>query len=70
MRTTQEHALRKFCEEGGSSKITDIRWLTHKDTEQFKGSAFVDFDSVEGVDEIVKKRGELLLGRPVRIDYA
>lgn len=61
--------MTKFCEDGGG-KITDIRWLTHKDTQAFKGSAFVDFDSVEGVDNIIKKRGELLLGRPVRIDYA
>ena len=65
----QESILTKFCLEHGG-KVAAIRWLTHKETEDFKGSAFVDFETVECVDNLIRKRGEMLLSRPVRIDYA
>mmetsp|Transcript_11382 Transcript_11382/g.12924 ORF Transcript_11382/g.12924 Transcript_11382/m.12924 type:complete len:454 (-) Transcript_11382:1127-2488(-) len=62
-----DESLKKFCE---PSKVKTIRWLTHKDSGNFKGSGFVDFFDVSAVDEIMKKNGFDLLGRPVRIDYA
>jgi nucleolin len=63
-----EDAMYKFAE--GCGEITQIRWLSHKDSGDFKGCGFVEFDSPESVDLFVKKNGETCMGRPMHIDYA
>ncbi len=47
----------------------EVRWLEDKASGEFKGCGFVEFSDVSWIDEAAKKNGEMLLGRPVRIDY-
>eukprot|EP00954_Amorphochlora_amoebiformis_P029297 1392958-Amorphochlora_amoeboformis.AAC.1 len=63
-----DDGMRKFAEDCGN--ITNIRWLSDRNTGNFKGCGFLDFDSVEGVDNFMKKNGSSLMGRTIRIDYA
>uniref|UniRef100_A0A7R9UX02 RRM domain-containing protein n=1 Tax=Diacronema lutheri TaxID=2081491 RepID=A0A7R9UX02_DIALT len=51
-------------------EVTAIRWLTDKTTGDFKGVGFIDFGSEAAVDLAVKKAGQPLSGRPIRIDFA
>lgn len=51
-------------------EIVSIRWLTDRETGDFKGCGFVEFAAPEGVDEFVKLRGQQVMGRPIRIDYS
>lgn len=44
--------------------------LLRRNTGDFKGVGFVDFGTEAAVDKAIKKAGERLLGRPIRIDYA
>lgn len=50
--------------------VAKIRWLTDRESGDFKGCGFVEFYSTESVDKFVAKNGEKLMGRPIRIDYA
>ena len=62
----QMKAFFKDCGE-----VSSIRWLTDRDTQQFKGCGFVEFaDPDASLDKAAKKNGEMLLGRQVRLDYA
>lgn len=58
-----------FFQEVGAA-VTSTRWLNDRETQEFKGVGFVGFDTTEEVDKAVEKGGELLDGRPIRIDYA
>mmetsp|Transcript_11605 Transcript_11605/g.22837 ORF Transcript_11605/g.22837 Transcript_11605/m.22837 type:complete len:246 (+) Transcript_11605:306-1043(+) len=62
----------KFAEEKseGQGTVTGVRWITDRETGDFRGAGFVDFDSVEAVDAFVKQNGEVFLGRQLRVDYA
>ena len=52
-------------------EVSSIRWLTDRDTQQFKGCGFVEFaDPDSSLDKAAKKNGEMLLGRQVRLDFA
>jgi nucleolin len=53
-----------------SGEIKAIRWLTDKNSGDFKGCGFVEFYDSDSVDNFVKKNGEQLLGREIRIDYS
>uniref|UniRef100_A0A7S2G9K3 RRM domain-containing protein n=1 Tax=Octactis speculum TaxID=3111310 RepID=A0A7S2G9K3_9STRA len=60
------HAFFKDCGE-----ISSIRWLTDRETGDFKGCGFFEFsDPDASLDSAAKKNGESLLGRPVRLDFA
>jgi len=48
-------------------EVKNIRWMEKDGV--FKGTAFVEFTTVEGADNAVKLCGEKIIGRPVRIDY-
>ena len=63
-----DNAVHKFFE--GIGEIANVRGLTDKETGDFKGCGFVEFTSEDPIDEVVKKNGEDLMGRPVRIDYS
>jgi nucleolin len=63
-----DDAVKAFAKDCGN--ITSIRWLTHRDTGDFKGCGFAEFDSTEAVDKFVLLNGQKLMGRPIRIDYA
>lgn len=62
-----EH-VHEFFKDCGT--ITNIRWLTHRDTGNFKGAGYVNFTETHEVDAAVKKNACIFMGRPLRIDYA
>lgn len=61
------HTLAKDC---GESGVKNVRWLTDRETQEFKGCGFVEFYDTESVDNFIKHNGDDLLGRSIRIDYA
>lgn len=63
-----EATARKFFEDCG--EITDLFWLTDKETEQFRGMGFATFGTLEESAKACEKNGQDLMGRAVRINYA
>jgi nucleolin len=63
-----DDGMRAFAEDCGEIKA--IRWLTDRDSGDFKGCGFVEFYDSGSVDNFVKKNGKELMGRPIRIDYS
>ena len=52
-------------------EVSSVRWLTDRDTQQFKGCGFVEFaDPDSALDKAAKLNGKDLLGRSIRIDFA
>lgn len=60
--------MHEFAKDSGD--IKSIRWLTDRDSGDFKGCGFIEFYKTEAVDEFVKLNGKDLLGRAIRLDYA
>eukprot|EP01048_Picozoa_sp_COSAG05_P005710 COSAG05_NODE_347_length_10963_cov_157.340943_9_plen_302_part_00 len=65
--TIDDDTVREFFKDCG--EITDIHWLTDKETGQFYGSGFIEFGK-GGAQEALKKAGQDLMGRPLKIDMA
>jgi len=65
-----EEKMKAWCKEQGADDVTSVRWLTHKDSGEFKGCGFIQFASVESVDKIVAKTGSDCMGRSIRCDFA
>lgn len=63
-----EDAMRTFAEDCG--EIAKIRWLTDRESGDFKGCGFVEFYEESSVDKFVLKNGTELLGRQIRLDYS
>jgi len=55
---------------GQFGEIKSIRFLSDKETGEFKGVVFVEFADTNSVDKAVQLNGQDLLGRSMRIDYA
>jgi len=54
-----------------SDAVKAVRWLTHKDSGEFRGSGFLDFTSVEDADKAISCfDGYELYSRRIRLDYA
>jgi len=64
----EEDDVKKFAKDCG--EIASIRWLTDRDTGDFKGCGFCEFTTSEAVDKFIKLNGQKLNGRDIRIDYA
>jgi len=64
-----DDAMKKFASDAGCAEVKAIRWLSDRDSGDFKGCGFVEFWETEDVDKLVKKNGEDLLGRNIRLDY-
>jgi nucleolin len=64
----EDKDMEDFAKECG--EVKQIRWLYHKDTNDFKGCGFVEFYDSESVDKFVVKNGTSLKGRRIRIDYS
>jgi len=47
-----------------------IRWLHHIDTGEFKGCGFVEFSSPNSCEKVATLNGTMVLGRPIKIDWA
>ena len=60
-------ALRAFFE---PLALSAIRWVTDRETGDFKGCGFAEFASTEDADQAFKKQGQVLMSRPVRLDWA
>jgi len=65
-----EEKMKTWCKEQGADDVTSVRWLTDKESGEFKGCGFVQFGSVESVDKVVAKSGSDCMGRAIRSDYA
>lgn len=63
-----DDGIKEFFKDCGS--LTDIFWLTDKETQKFKGCGFLTFESTEAATKAVAKAGEELLGRPIKIDFS
>jgi nucleolin len=62
--------ITSLATEAGCGEIKAIRWLTDRDTGNFKGCGFVEFYTTECVDAFVKKNGCEFMGRNLRLDYS
>ena len=64
---SNENSIRKFFSSCG--KILDIR-IAKNEEGRMKGFAHIDFEDQDGVDNAVKKNGEELDGRPLKVDVS
>ena len=46
-----------------------MRWLTHKESGEFRGVGFADFADDENLDKAAAMNGKPLMGRPIRMDW-
>jgi len=65
-----EEKMKAWCKEQGADDVSSVRWLTDKESGEFKGCGFVQFGSVESVDKVVAKSGSDCMGRSIRCDFA
>jgi len=63
-----DDTVKDFFKECG--EIVAIRWVSDKESGQFKGCGFVEWADSSATEKAVALSGSDLLGRPVRIDYA
>lgn len=59
--------IKEFFKDCG--ELTDIYWLTDRETQQFKGAGFITFDSIEAADKAAEKSGEGCMGRDIKVDW-
>jgi len=59
--------LKAFLE---GTKISYIRWLTDRNTGEFKGAGYIEFEDEASVDKAVTYNGQFFGGRKIRLDYA
>ena len=50
-------------------EIQAVRWLTHQDTGNFKGQGYAEFWESSAADAAIELNGQLLCGRPVKLDW-
>ncbi|KAH8054226.1 hypothetical protein JL722_8957 [Aureococcus anophagefferens] len=50
--------------------LNSIRWVTDRNSGDFKGCGFVEFATTEEADSGMAKQGEQLMGRAIRLDWA
>jgi nucleolin len=62
-----DEAICHFFKDCG--ELTGLRWLTRKETGEFRGCAFVEFGASSEADLAIAKNGAELLGRPIRLDW-
>jgi len=60
--------IAEFFKDAG--EISQIRWLTDKDTGEFRGAGFLEFEDPASLDKAVEKNGAEIDGRSIRVDYA
>merc|ERR1711920_1207158 len=64
-----DEKVKEFFKDIG--ELTDIFWLTDRESGDFKGCGFITFESNEKADQAVEqKAGKDLMGRPLKIDWA
>ncbi|KAJ1619003.1 hypothetical protein T492DRAFT_1088881 [Pavlovales sp. CCMP2436] len=50
--------------------ITNIRWITDRDSGEFKGAGFIQFSSLEESAKVIAMHGQDCMGRPLKTSYA
>jgi len=50
--------------------VSQVRLVHDRDTSQFRGYGYVEFNDQDSLEQAMQRNGVELLGRPVRIDYA
>ena len=65
--SVDEDSMRKFAEPG---VITDIHWVTEKETGKFLGRGFLEFENAAQAGEFLNKAGQVFMEREIRIDLA
>lgn len=58
-----------FCFEP-CGNIADIRMITSRDDDSFRGFAYIDYEDTDSADRAVEMNGQLFGNRPMRIDWA
>jgi len=66
--SVQDSDIHEFAKDCGTIKA--IRWGSDKQTGNFKGYGFVEFEDTAAVDKFAAKNGQLLKDREIRIDFA
>ena len=59
----------KFFMDNAEVEPTTVRWLTNKETGEFRGVGFADFADDESLDAAAKCNGLPCMGRPIRLDW-
>jgi nucleolin len=59
----------KFFKEGCGAEMVAVRWLTNKETGEFRGVGFADFADDENLDRAATMNGKPCMGRGVRMDW-
>ncbi|KAJ8598173.1 hypothetical protein CTAYLR_007358 [Chrysophaeum taylorii] len=63
-----DYTIKEFFKDCGT--VEKIRWVTDRESGDFKGCGFLEFTATDEADKAIAKQGEYLLGRPVRLDWA
>jgi len=50
-------------------QMVGLRWLTHRDSGEFRGCGFVEFSAPEEAEKAFLLDGKELLGRPIKLDW-
>ena len=64
-----DDAIWKFFKDGAGVEPTTVRWLTNKDTGEFRGVGFADFADDASLDAAAAMNGKSCMGRPIRLDW-
>lgn len=65
--TVTKKMVKEFLADCGT--VESVRFMTHRDSGNFKGCGYVTFDSIKSATKAYKKRGEMFASRPFRADY-
>ena len=64
-----DDAIFNFFKDNAGVEISAVRWLTNRDTGEFRGAGFVDFSADEDLDKAAALNGQDCMGRPIRLDW-
>ena len=64
-----DDAIYNFFKDNAGVEISAVRWLTNKDTGEFRGVGFADFATDEDLDKAAALNGQDCMGRPIRMDW-
>jgi len=62
-----DDAIKDFFSTAGI--ISSVKWVTDRDSGDFKGCGFIEFESTDMVDKAITLQGSSLLGRPIKLDW-
>lgn len=63
-----QKTIKKLFKDCG--EIEHVRFATDRETGKVKGFGYIEFVNAESVDEAIKLQGQMVMGRPISVDYA